>query len=195
MNTENLFIIFPPGAGGNHLANIIALSGRFQRSIDYSGYDNIKGHAHFSKIQNLEMTCKEIQSISTQNNVLCSHLAQYLWQQDCIKEYLPNRKYIIVDVYNVDTVVRGRMNKMFFPYKSNYMWEESSTLYSSKYFGLLTGETDYFHINVGMIATSNIMPLLTYLKKDIGLTIDQGIATEIHQKWYNHNFIGALNNE
>ena len=195
MSTENLFVIFPPGAGGNHLANIIALSDRFNRPIDYTRYDNINGPAHFSKIQNLEITSEEIRSMATQNNVLCSHLAQYLWQEDCIKEHLPNRKYIIIDLYRADATVRERMNKMFFPYQDNYMWEESSTLYSSKYFGLLTGETDYFYVNVGMIATPDIMPLLTYLKTDLGLTIDQLSATTIHQKWYNSNFNKALNNE
>jgi len=195
LSTENLFVIFPPGAGGNHLSNIIALSGRFNRPIDYTQYDDINGPAHFSKIRNLEINSEEIRSISTQNNVLCSHLAQYLWQQDCIKEYLPNRKYIIVDLYNAGATVRERINKMFFPYQHNYMWEESSTLYSSKYFGLLTGETDYFYVNVGMIATPDIMPLLTYLKTDLGLTIDQSRATAIHQKWYDSNFNKALNNE
>lgn len=195
MSTENLFVIFPPGAGGNHLANIIALSGQFNRAIDYSQYDNIKGPAHFSKIQNLEITSEEMQSISTQNNVLCSHLAQYLWCQDLVKEHLPNRKYIIVDLNNAGTQVRKRMNKSFFPYQHDYMWEESSTLYSSKYFNLLTGETDYFYVNVGMIATPDIIPLLTYLNTDLGLSINQDSVTKIHQKWYNSNFNGALNNE
>ena len=195
MSTENLFVIFPPGAGGNHLANIIALSGRFNRAVDYNRYDNIKGPAHFSKIQNLEITSKEIRSISTQNNVLCSHLAQYLWRQDLVKEYLPNRKYIIIDLNNASAKVRERMNKVFFPYQHNYMWEECSTLYSSKYFGIVTGETDYFYINVGMIATPDIIPLPTCLKTELELTIDQGSATTIHQKWYNSNFNGALNNE
>lgn len=195
MSTENIFVIFPPGAGGNHLANIMALSGRFNREIDYNQYNNIKGPAHFSKIQNLEISLEEIQSISAQNNVLCSHLAQYLWRQDLVKEYLPNRKYVIVDLNSASPQVRERMNKSFFPYQHDYMWEESSTLYSSKYFGLLTGETDYFYVNVGMIVTPDIKPLLTYFATELGLTIDQDHATAIHQKWYGSNFNGVLNNE
>lgn len=195
MSTENLFVIFPPGAGGNHLSNIIALSGRFYRDIDYGQYDNIKGPAHFAKIQNLEVTPEQVRAMACQNNVLCSHLAQYLWQQDLVKEYLPNRKYIIVDLANAGRQVRERINKSFFPYQHDYMWEECSTLYSSKYFELLTGETDYFYINVGLIVTPDIDPLLHRLRSDLGLHIDQTQATAIHQKWYNSNFNGVLNNE
>ena len=163
------------------MSNIIALSGRFNREIDYNQYNNIKGPAHFSKTQNLEISLEEIQSISAKNNVLCSHLAQYLWKQDVIKQHLPNRKYIIVDLNNASLQVRERMSKRFFPYQHDYMWEECSTLYSSKYFSLLTRETDYFYVNVGMIATPDIMPLLTYLKTNLKLTIDQDHATTIHQ--------------
>ena len=58
--TKNLFIIFHPGTGGNHLTNLISLSDQYYREIDYSKYeyDNHNGyiHAHFHD-NSLDYTC------------------------------------------------------------------------------------------------------------------------------------------
>lgn len=35
---NNLFIFFPPGLGGHHLANILSLTGNYTYSVDYSKY-------------------------------------------------------------------------------------------------------------------------------------------------------------
>ena len=78
---QNLFVIFPPGAGGNHLSNLVALSNQYDRCVDYTKYDSISGPAHFANHQNLAPCQTFFQDIQNQNNVLCCHLAQYLWCQ------------------------------------------------------------------------------------------------------------------
>ena len=80
---KNLFIIFVPGLGGNHLANIISLDQQYQTRFYLDGYKDIKDseNAHFSTVRNLELDSikNNLDSLIGKNNVFCSHLAQYQW--------------------------------------------------------------------------------------------------------------------
>jgi|694.fasta_scaffold82801_3 hypothetical protein len=49
-STNNLVIVFFPGAGGHHLANLLSITGRYQYIVDYSRYfvgGADSKHAHY----------------------------------------------------------------------------------------------------------------------------------------------------
>jgi len=49
MNSASpLIIMFPPGLGGNHLANVISLSGQYEFEVNFDKYFNESNHAHFN---------------------------------------------------------------------------------------------------------------------------------------------------
>lgn len=94
LNTyKNLFLVFPPGCGGNHLANMISLTPGFTpRKVcnnymlemyeEYANKDKLLA-VHFSDLQNLQPTTikkyGERYVKSDLRNIWVSHYSEYLF--------------------------------------------------------------------------------------------------------------------
>jgi hypothetical protein len=67
----NIFILFAPGLGGNHLANILSLDSRFQSRANDKVYAGTTDTAH-TKLQNLQIQSieKHLDQLVNQNNEL-----------------------------------------------------------------------------------------------------------------------------
>lgn len=72
--TKNIFVLFAPGLGGNHLSNIFSLDSRYRRRVTDQMYDDQKKTAH-TEIQNISLSSieKNLDELVDQNNVLCGH--------------------------------------------------------------------------------------------------------------------------
>ena len=183
MTQENLFVIFPPGAGGNHLANIISVGNRFSSRFYVGNYKNLVGNAHVSNIKNLQIDQATIDQLKTTSNVLCGHLAEYLWAQDLVCQ-LPNRKYLVLEFGStLSDVVRNRMIKLYPAYQDNYFVQEIATLYSQRYVEQILGETDFFRLDVNVLFQEDVSDLLTSIEQDLDLNLDRFEIQELHNKW------------
>ena len=97
--SKNLFLIFPPGCGGNHVANLLSMNpdfesrythdnyyedmkNKYQKLFGYGPEADIGGPAHFSDLQNLQM--KQLIKFeskivnSKKPYIFCSHAVEYI---------------------------------------------------------------------------------------------------------------------
>lgn len=186
---ENLFVIFAPGCGGNHLANIISTSDRFVDRYSKDVYDTVGINAHPSKNNNYIPTESELLVIQHQSNVFCSHLAEYLISQQLTERYLHNRKYVLVELppHTRNDFFNNRVTSLYPAYKNLYFMEETSVLYSIKYFSRLVNETDMTSITVNNIFTNDVAPLVDKLNSELGLNLSTNRVTDIHRSWLDKN--------
>lgn len=187
---ENLFVIFAPGCGGNHLANIISTSNRFtKRYTDDIYHSKLDLRAHPSKNKNYELAEEEFIIKQKQNNVFCSHLAEYLISQSLTEKYLLNRKYVIVEspMPSRNDFFTNRVRGLYPAYQNQYFFEEISMLYSIQYFSHLTREHDMTSITVDKIFSKDVTPLVDTLNLELGLDLDIGEVKSIHSSWIEKN--------
>ena len=183
---ENLFVIFAPGLGGNHLANLLALTDRFQRSVDFEGYSTDETTAHFCDIVNLRVTSIEanLDKLVNQSNVLCGHIGEYLWFKDMpwSSKFL-NKKFLIVSVPEKNTLAFSRFIKYIPAVDNEYFYQEQKTLYTQNVLEKLLEETDFFQIRAEQIFDRDIESLIEFLEQQFSSTIKKQLALDIHSAW------------
>jgi hypothetical protein len=178
------------GAGGNHLANLLSLSGKFKRQVDFSQYDNLSSPtAHFSDALNLSNLSDSLVELRNQSNVFCAHLAEYIWNQQVIRENFVGRKFLIIDIHDAHQWIRQRMIQFNPGLGMEYFWQETSTLYSQELFTKLTGEQDFFEININVLFDSSPQDLIDILEQMLAVKIDREPACKAHQKWKAANYM------
>ena len=186
---ENMFVIFAPLTGGNHLANIISMSNRFNKRFDDSIYTQMDQFgAHPSIGKNYNPTESILRSLQHQSNIFCSHMTEYLMSKNLTEQHLHNRKYIMLEF------APHSRNKLFYQrtakkacYQDSYFIEELSTLYSLDVFSKLTNETDLAKVDVDLLFSKDISKLLDLLNQEFGLIFDQSTVDTLHQLWLKKN--------
>lgn len=190
---ENLFVIFPIGAGGNHLANLLSLSTKYERQVDFAHYADLSTTtAHFSDALNLTNLTDRICDLRNQSNVFCSHLAEYIWHQDLVKQNFQRRKFLIINTHGAHEWIRYRMTQFNPGLVNEYVWQETATLYSQAVFASLTGENDFFNIDINNLFDCEPNSFVDFLEQMLLIKIPRELACEVHQKWQNANYMSTL---
>jgi hypothetical protein len=193
---DNIFVMFAPGTGGNHLANLMSLDSRYAKRFDPSDYDfttNNNSDAHYATLHggpenlNLYHPWIDINCIKLQKNILCGHVLEYLQLKNTtnILEQLPNKAFVTIQVPTpgdrAHTRMTWRYGKM-----DNYMLGELAVLYDApnlkKIFDL--PEIDVWHyVWPKDLFDDDISPVLNQIQHVFGLDLDQTLAQELHTKW------------
>ena len=184
---ENLFIIFAPGLGGNHLANLIALSNRFTCRADFDKYQPGIKNAHVTDLRNLQekSLLDNLQQLQIQNNVLCGHLAEYLWiQQKQIDKFFTNRKFLIIKFPEKHTTAYNRLLKFCPHLCRDYLFYEQTSLYSTQCIEKLFGEYDIFTLSAEDIFTEQVDTIIKFIESELFTQIDKTLAQKLHTIWY-----------
>jgi hypothetical protein len=179
---RSVIVIFAPGMGGNHLANMISVSGSFSQRFTRDAYDlTSTSPSRFHVDDDNNLTVEKIQP-----GVLACHLGEYLWNENIIKQRLPIRSYVIVEfpIWSRNNGWLKRITNYSDVYKDQYQVEELATLYSIQRFGQLTGETDFYPITVSELFRSDATLLIHNLLLQIDPDIDTDTITQLHEKWY-----------
>jgi hypothetical protein len=186
---EHLFVIFPPGAGGNHLANIISTSPRFVTKNLNSYTDNTVKHVHSKPGNNLFFSDDELRLIAKSSSVQCGHFAEYMWCRSQIEQFLFNRKYLLLE-FNQEhrnTFFLQRISSLYPAYNQSYFLEEMSTWYSLEYFSKITNEQDLTKIDADLLFSDRSLKIVDYLNSQLGLELDYLLVDNIHQLWLEKN--------
>ena len=189
MGTQNLFVIFPPGLGGNHLANLISLNEPWAPRCTIQQYGNVVADAHFAGTSNLQVDSllENVNSLSKQNNVFCGHAAEYIWftERLDVKNLFPNRKYVIVNFPRNNQLAFARLQQHSLLFqKHDYILGELATLYRSKSLELLYGESDWFYADSDLLFSPDVSEILTQLSSQgINISMSKDIAQDLHSKW------------
>jgi len=188
---ENFFVIFPPAAGGNHLANIVSTSPRFTTRFSQEVYEDSNRHkAHpIGGGRNFYYDEDSLRAIQGSSNVFCSHFAEYLVSKNLAEKFLPNRKFLMVEFpeHTRNEFFLERSKKHYPAYQDGYFIEELSMMYSIDAFQAITKETDLSKVTVDMIFTSDVAPLMSHLNSEFGLDLNLETVDYIHRKWLEKN--------
>jgi hypothetical protein len=123
---KNLFIVFPAGAGGNHLANLISTLPQFRSVNDSDAISRLselytdfffKGNGinvHFSRLQNLQpdiLIDNKDRLLSNHNiNVFCAHARElsHTFNNGAMDQFT-DRRFILISHPIYNTIALSRM--------------------------------------------------------------------------------------
>jgi hypothetical protein len=178
-----MFVVFAPGMGGNHLANIVSLCRPYRSRFDIDVYNSDATTFHADN--NTHLTIEQLEQGPGQ--VIPCHLAEYLWHRDKIEQLLPNRKFIVLEFqpFSRNTVWQLRSAKFNPAYNNIFQLEELATFYSVDTFSKLTNETDFFPASVDQLFTPDASALYHSLLQHIDADINFDYVQQLHSTWYN----------
>lgn len=191
-------LMYPPGAGGNHLKNILCLSDRFVNRTDldlgvYTANVEPPGTAHSVPGRNVHAVFVDKISADTQNEyILHGHfgeLAPYREQINSINE----RRFLVLTINNErdQILLNDRQQRLGQTRYNHPYWlaEEQPRLYDrvmcQSYFNcdqvLEIALYDFWYPELAA-------DLVSRLGHFIGSPINQNIAQDIHRRWWMSNF-------
>ena len=131
--SKNLFLVFPPGCGGNHVANLLSMHPEFEPRYTHANYyqdiidqyekhfsyipcnnDNVS-NAHFCDLENLQPeTLTKFQSKvlnSKKRYIFCSHAVEYIIRsiEGKIEPFTDSIICLFTKPYGSNKVVNNRM--------------------------------------------------------------------------------------
>lgn len=174
------FIIFAPGLGGNHLANIISLDDKFKTRVTPEEYK--------SAIENVHPRGDKVIDLDySSDKIFCCHLAEYLWFSHEVDVATVHKKYIVVEFppNARSPLAIDRLHHLYDAYRDPYFLEELSTLYSVNAVRRLTGCDDVTGITIDLIFDQSSRKLLDFLHKNFGFNIDHDLASSMQSDWIN----------
>ena len=192
MRNRNLFIIFAPGGGGTHLANMLSLSEPFTSRITQDSYNNLDKNAHQPTIQNMKLSyiSNNIDILKNQSNVFCGHWLTYQQLKNSkFIDYFPNREFFVISVPTPDSTNTRALKKLLNYDKTlnvSWIFHELSLLYRIEHLQLLCNEptAPWRWVWPDDLFNDNIVTLVENLKSqglDLNFNIDQ--LQPLHTKW------------
>jgi hypothetical protein len=180
-------VLFHPGQGGNHLANVIStsdqLADRFvtenykQALITY--YDSPEKNAHVEGISNEGVhdidALKKYINDNSKPVVICGHIPEFYHCQEFIKSLVPIG-IINFENYNLNNLVRER-TKM---HSDLIEWAYRTDVVSK------TFEIDHTHIyttSANNLFCTDPSEFFSSISHDLGLNLDMDYCLKLHEKW------------
>lgn len=176
---RNVFVLFAPGLGGNHLANMIASDPYFRDRCSLHDYiNNTNEYAHFYGIRNLQNT---YHVLNYYKNVLCGHLAEFILMAED-RNLFYNKEIVIISIPT---------NKKSIAYKRFHRTHHLHDFYIKEQTLLYYPETieKLFDIDSKKIKTIDSEKLFSEdgcieeLKK-INYDINETFCKSIHKIWF-----------
>jgi len=190
----NLFVIFLPDSGGNHLSNILSQSAPYVARCSPDDYNQHQLNAHYSsKINsaNPKLVQRNLDQLRNQNNVLCGHWLEILQlKQQNLLEHFPNRKYCIIQIPSdpgrgYDVLFKSKLGSVlqeqsWLPYELRMLYSPdivANTLRES-------ADTPFYGISANAVYDNNIDTALKVLQKQgLDITIDIEVVQSMHTRW------------
>jgi hypothetical protein len=196
-------IAYPPGAGGNHLKNLVGLNGDFQRQWPWAWiqqydrgltpYDNptgVPGEVHSLHCRNIhEVFFDHIDSHPHGRYLLHGHFGELAPYANRIRSWSKVQWLVVtMDEPQDRTLLRARQNRLqYHPY-----WEDEEQIYLYRaemyqnYFG-----ADYINLlSISQIWDPDLdrSGVLAVLSQAFEVHIPADQAKTLHQKWQCLNF-------
>jgi hypothetical protein len=190
MNTclKNLFVLYAPGLGGNHISNMLSTDPMFNSRSSPEHYDpnSVNAHHYCLKISP-EIIKTHIEELSTQNNILCGHWGNYYWlRQHGLEKHFPNRTILLVTPPKTNTIAFARLVELVTAYTNEYFYKEMSILYTVETMKLLFNEDDFLTIDSELIFQKSINKFIEFASTNYNLTLDVDECKQMHCIWFNN---------
>lgn len=191
---QNIFILFAPGLGGNHLANILSLDKNFTNRASIQSYQSAVDNAH-TDIQNINYNSikKNLPALVGKSNVLCGHWLEYeQLKEHNLLQHFPNRTFCTIQFPSHDSKLCSRFlnlsaNQGIMP----WVYNELGLLYKREYITKLIDEKDapFMYVWPEMLINENIQVLINDLNNQgLNVEIDIVQAQQYHTMWLNKVF-------
>lgn len=183
IKSKTIIVLFAPGLGGNHLANMLSTDTRFRQRANVDDYQTKRTNAHYWPIQNLKLEHLCLLD-DTESHVLCGHWGEFYWcQLSRALDRFANQQVLVVRLPKKDTVAHQRLNR-FNPGMTEYFMEEQRSLYSIDVVERIFGQTDLLDISSECIFDPDIEQIKQFITKETDLTPDWTICERMHKLWY-----------
>ena len=172
------FIIFAPGFGGNHIANIVSTDLKFIPRVPDEFYSDLVN-------SNAPPPDDKIFKAVDHNQVICCHLSEFIWNKSVYENFNADIKFLVVEFppNSRSTLLTKRIEKLYPYYQNKFLIEELSTLYSTNNVRALLGHADITPLPADLLFTSNAGPLVEYLQSQYDLNFDLGRVQKMHSAW------------
>ena len=199
---RNIVIIYPPGAGGNHLLNLLsthsACNPRFESQDYYTDLYTFYCHAvndtHLSRQERLKYFGDLVEvnfSIelltqyqqSNRVNLFAGHLGDFLRVQPQLN-YLDNRHYIIFGLPEATDPLTERI-KLYSQAYNSRLYSEIKALYSADVIQRLTLSSNVHVLNLRDFVTVNSVSFTNFIENLLGPGLPVGFDN-IHHLWVNN---------
>lgn len=177
----NVFVLYSPGTGGNHLANLISTDPNLNSRWTKDDYLQMDDDAHGLNA-NLS---KPIETWYNKNNknVFCSHLGEFLWWRERYGSNILRRKpYQIISLCNdIDYIKRKRFPRLYEWYQWEYIYAEQRELYKQENLRHILNDKNIYHVCLSDLCEDDIEP---FLKKDLKqFNCDVELCKFAHKQW------------
>lgn len=187
------YTVFPPGAGGHHLSNIISLG---LETTDYDKLEkfyqnNNQSSFHYSPLMTQMKPSEAINWIKSADLPIsiCGHWT-FLFRDYHNLLQIGKLKIIVCDVPAVNSAGWLRMRKGNLWMDNSFKSGEQQVLYTVKMIKQLyqLNDTDVVDVATELIHKQDISGLVYHLNLSTGLSIPADKAQRLHEIWFNKNY-------
>jgi hypothetical protein len=190
---QNLFVLYPPGVGGNHFANMLSLGKNFAKRFSDNSYDNPVKHNtflahHFSSVPqfDVDIISKNLKVLTQQNNVFAGHwLAYHVFNKSGLAKHFANKKFFCIQFPGQNTKAFARLKRMGLV-SNNYLTTEITTLYKCDCLSLLCQEpeSNFYYVWPHLLFDDDFSVTIKDLQKQgFEIDLDLDLAQTFHDQW------------
>lgn len=189
-------VSYAPGAGGNHLKNMLCAGGIFANSnefsIDvYNGNTEPPGTVHCQPGRNVKHTVVDTNPDS--NQVIHGHFGELAVYRDFINS-VDDKKFILIttDHQEDQDLLSCRQQRLGHQQHEYYLREEEPLLYQPLMY------TSYFNAQSDSILPLalrhfwhpeiNCYKILDSLESFLNMSLNRQLMQDLHRRWWNLNF-------
>lgn len=187
-------IAYPPSGGGNHLKNLLCLSGAFANSsdLDLVPYQAGNREVHSTPGRNMNQYRMADAMASSGDFLLHGHFGELAAFREVLNS-IPQKRFIVV---TIDTpqdrrLLQSRQSRLGQQSHEYYLQEEQYFLYQPKMYGTyFTGQAKEIF---SFALTELWHPVINYtgtwdrLNSFLGINIDLAPAQRLHDQWRANN--------
>ena len=192
-----MIVSFPPGAGGNHLRNLISLGYSNNEIANIYQSSNMIAHASLGN----NLTAKQIQAailLPNETHLLHGHFGEILTYQESIRS-ISDKKFILIsaDTPEERSMLNQRRRAIGYPYiaDGNYFDGEQVFLYEHTtycyYFNI--AEDAVINVSLNELFSENIKTVIDRINNFLSISIDYEQVKQLHQRWiFKNNAAGSM---
>jgi len=182
LTVNNIFTVFAPGCGGNHIANLVSTDSRLISRFVIDDYKDTSNKAHYFDNKILEKDQIDLKKIVNEKRSYGSHFFEFggFGFAKLIK-----KSFIVIKMPRENSIGHTRMKKLYPAFEDSYFWYESKSLYTAENFVKIFDITEpCVEINgEDLFDGKNFIDDLVTQTKRIGLDIDKELCTKAHELW------------
>jgi hypothetical protein len=196
-------LLYPPGAGGNQLTNLLTTHDIFTNGFESNNYTtelldlykhnkskdfDTTRNVHFSNNNNLEIETLRANitrlAQADKINVLAGHLGNFLLVKNLL-EQLPNKYYIVFDLPPADSGLAYDRIKSYGKF-SSYVYSEQQGLYKEDVVSRLADTTldKVFTFNVNHLFLPTTDSIREFVQQNLRIELPT-VVDDLHTLWYN----------